>query len=115
MPNLTDEPQILSQQHEPLDVRAYICDLESCAVGGEEWESARQRCLFGAASAQSTATIVHSREQSLLQGVGDMSTTREPPSAPCAGEQLERCLAVAVFEVLTWKAMAVDCEQQLPT
>jgi hypothetical protein len=49
----------------------------------------------------------------LLESICDVGTARECASAPCTGQQLERGLAVAVFEILTREAMAVGCQQQL--
>jgi membrane protein len=102
----------MAQQHEPFDVGARIGDLDSATLTSGEWERRRDRGLDRAAPAQRAAAVVNPRQQPLLESVGDMSVTGEHPRAPCAGQQLQRGLAVAVFEILAREAVTMRGEQR---
>jgi hypothetical protein len=111
--DLTDAPQVLAQQREPLHVGAGIGDLHSAAFASGERERGGDRSLDRAAPAQRATAVVDARQQSLLESVGDVGVTGEHPSTPDAGQQLQRRLAVAVFEILARETVTVGCEQQI--
>jgi membrane protein len=106
-----DPPQIVTQQREPLDVGAHVGELDPIVLADGEPPRARARRLDRAAPAQRAAAVVDAREQSLLERVGDVGVARERAPASRPGEQLERGLAVAVFEVLARQPMPVSRQQ----
>ena len=106
-------PQLVAQKRDPLDVGAHVGDVDPGGVAARERERAGDRRLHRAASAQRASTVMDPRQESLLERVGDMRIAGERACAPGASEQLERRLAVAVFEVLARETVAVDGEQQL--
>jgi membrane protein len=59
--------------------------------------------------------IVDTREELLLERMGDVASVEESCLAPGASQQLERRLAVAILEVLAPKPVAMGAKQQVAT
>jgi hypothetical protein len=111
--DLTDAPQVVAQQRESLDVGAGVGDIDSATIASREWEGGRDCRLDRATPAQRAATIMDTREEPLLESIGDVGVAGERFPAPSPCQQLQRRLAVAVFEILAPEAVAVGGEQQL--
>jgi membrane protein len=103
----------MAQQDQPFHVGARVGDLDRTALCDRKRKCARESSLHRAASTDCAPAVVRSREQPLLEGVCDVGTARKGSAAACIGQQLERRLAVTVFEILQWEAMAMDREQHL--
>ena len=97
---LRDTPQLVAQQDGPLDIRAQVGWVYIGSLARGEGERAGERRFHRAAPAQRATAIVDSRQKPLIERVGDVHGPLEGASSPGSGEQLERGLAVAVFEVL---------------
>jgi hypothetical protein len=101
----------VARQRDPLDVSTWVWDFDSAILKGG---SRGDRRLDRAAPAQRTTAIVNAREKALLEGVRDVRAIGERSFATGALEQLERRLAVAVFEVLMGEPMAMGAKQKIP-
>ena len=94
----SDVAQIVAQEGKTLDVGTHVghVDLTARRATGKR-KRAGQRSLDWAAPVQRTATIVNTREEFLLERIGDVGNVGEPFSASGSGQQLERRLAVAIL------------------
>jgi membrane protein len=111
--NLADESQVVAQHRESLYVGAHIGDLDTTVLARGERERTCDCRLHRAASAECAATVVNPRQESLLERVGDVIEVGKRTGAPCADQQLEGCLAVAVFEIRSRESVTMCREQQL--
>jgi hypothetical protein len=75
--DIADAPQVMAQDREPLYVGARVGDLNSTTLAIDDRQRIRDRCFDRAAPAERTATIMHTREQALLERIGDVGTARE--------------------------------------
>ncbi len=112
--DIADAPQVMAQDRKPLYVGARVGDLDSPTFAIDDRKRIRERSFDRAASAERTATIVHTREQALLERIGDVGMARERLSALGACQQLERGLAIAILQILARKATTVYSQQHLP-
>ncbi len=107
----TDQPEVVPQQSETLDVDASVCRLHP-TLPRPERQREGHRGLDRAASAEGTAAILNAREEALLERVGDVRTARERVARGPL-EQLDRGLAVAVLQILPGKPVSMCRKQQL--
>lgn len=112
---LADAAQVVAQHREPLDVGARIGDLDFAAFAIGDWKRVSDRRLDRTAPAECAAAVVHPREQPLLERIGYMGVAGKRLTAICACQQLERRLAVTVFEILTDETATMDRKQHLST
>jgi hypothetical protein len=112
MDELVDLAQLMTQDREALHVGARVGDLHPAAVPGRDGKRRRQGGLHRAAPAERAAAVADPRQKPLLERIGDVGATGERPRALRASQQLERCLAVAVLEVLARQTVPMRREQQ---
>ena len=104
----------MAQHRKVLDIGTGIDDLHVAAFAICDRKRLGQCRLDRAATAERTAPIVHPREQPLLESVCDVRTARKRLTVLRTGQQLERRLAVAVFEIIATQATTMDRQQHLP-
>jgi hypothetical protein len=105
--------QLLARQHQRLDRGACVDQLD-LLVGVTRQ---RGRVLHGgldrAASAERPSAIAYTREKTQLESVGGVLAANERTTASHACDELERRLAVTVFEIVTSQPVTVNAQQQL--
>jgi membrane protein len=112
--DFANPPQLVAEHRQALDVGARIDQLHPTGFAIDEWERPGNRRLDRAASVERAAPVADSRQQTLLERVCDVGATGERLAPLGTHQQLERRLAVAVFEILPREAVAMDREQHLP-
>ncbi len=94
-----------------MDLRARVDDLHLPLPRAPERERPLQRGGHRAAAGDRAAAVKHTREEALLERVGEVLAGGEPPPGARGGEQLEHGLAVAVLQILPAQAVAVGAQQ----
>jgi YihY family inner membrane protein len=112
-----DAGKLLAQQRGPLNVRAQIDQAAPralfAAVAKDDRHRSRRSRLDRAATGERAVTVIDARAQALRESVSDVTRAGEGVGPARASEQLDRRLAVAVFEFLAPQAVAVQGEQLL--
>lgn len=99
-----NETQFLSRDDQLLDFD-WIYDVWTFRTGTVKWDCRLERCLHRASTRQGTPTIVDSGNEALLQGICQMQVIRENATPASVRYQLQRRLAVAVFEIVPAQSM----------
>jgi membrane protein len=107
-----NQDEIVSQQGQALYVSASIRHFDA-AVPPPQRQRRGDSSLDRAASTQGTATVLDTRDETLLERVGDVRPTGKRAVASGALEQLERRLAVAILQILPGEPVSMGRQQQL--
>lgn len=70
----TDQPQVVAQQRETLDVGASVSHLDLALLPRPERQRGCDRSLHWTTSREGTTTIVDAGDEALLQRIGDVGS-----------------------------------------
>jgi|GEM_PF-320888 len=108
-----DQPEVVTQQRQALDVDACVYHVHSTLIPSPKWQRRCHRGLNRTTTPEGTATILNARDEALLQCIGDVGAIGERRVASGSLEQLDGGLAVAVLQILLSEPVSMGCEQQL--
>jgi len=103
--------QIVAQQDLTLDLRAAVDD--RYLMLGAERDRCLKRRLHGTASGDRSPAVTYARDETKLERVCDVQPARVCASLARVREELERCHAVAVLQILAAQPVAMGPQQNL--
>src|SRR6202050_1512897 len=103
--------QIVAQQDLTLDLRAAVDD--RYLMLGAERDRCLKRRLHGTASGDRSPAVTYARDETKLERVCDVQPARVCASLARVREELERCHAVAVPQILAAQPVAMGPQQNL--
>lgn len=106
--------EIVTDERHSLGLRARVHHIDRALLAGER-DCALERGLHRAASSQGPPSVVNSRQEALLDHVGDVRAAGKAPSATSLDDELERGLAEAVLQVLASQPVSMNPQQQIAT
>lgn len=105
--------QLLAQNRQMLGISSHVGNLDLRILKAAKRHGCLERRLHRATPGQRAAAVVNPRQEALLDYIRQMLPAGEPSPLASVCDQLNGCLAIAVFEVLPTQPMTVHPQQQL--